>query len=173
MSNLINHAIRELKSIGMYGSEDEMNRQMVSNIMELLQVLSSQGHSGFSHSYLMRMFTKLADFKPIGPLTGEDSEWNDVSSYGGSTMYQNNRCPSVFKDENGAYNIDGKVFWEWALDEQGEPLKSYYGCRDSRVPVTFPYVVPDKPIYEYRRSDAEPPSPPQTEKGIVFMFTFP
>jgi len=48
-----------------------------------------------------------------------------------------------------------------------EPYKSYYTSRDSRVPVTFPYVVPEKPIYEYRHSDATPQQPPQNEKGFL------
>jgi hypothetical protein len=46
------------------------------------------------------------------------------------------------------------VFWEWYEGEDGR-FKSYYTSRDSRVPVTFPYTVPDKPIYEYRESGAE------------------
>ena len=76
----------------------------------------------------------------------------------------------MFKEANGeCYDIDGKVFWEWAMpyEEGGKPYKSYYTCRESRVPVTFPYTVPDKPIYEYRHSDAEPRSAPQNEQGFL------
>ena len=79
---------------------------------------------------------------------------------------------SVFKNEKGeSYDIDGKVFWEWAMPYEGrepyEPYKSYYSCRESSVPVTFPYSPPDKPIYEYRHSDADPKTPPQNEQGFL------
>jgi hypothetical protein len=73
----------------------------------------------------------------------------------------------VFKDETGTYDIDGKVFWEWYKDEDGNAVKSHYTSRESRVPVTFPYTAPDKPIYEYRQSDAEPRTPLQTEEGFI------
>jgi hypothetical protein len=33
--------------------------------------------------------------------------------------------------------------------------------------VTFPYIVPDKPIYKWKQSDAEPRTPAQTEEGII------
>ena len=158
--SLVSHAKAELKSIGMLDSEDEMNTMMCNNIIQLLEVFAEQGHSGFSAPYCINMFTKLASFKPLGPLTGADDEWANVSDHGnGEPWYQNKRCGSVFKDKDGAYNIDGKVFWEWARrpldeDEPGYPgihtYKWSYTCRESRVPVTFPYTVPDEPIYEYR-----------------------
>lgn len=175
-SNFIWHCINELKAIGMYGSDDEMNRLMTSNIMELCQAFERQGHSGFSANYCLETFHKLASWKPLAPLTGEDDEWVK-HDYGTEPSYQNKRRSSVFKDADGnAYDIDGKVFWEWNRrpldeDEPGYPgfktYKSYYTCRESRVPVTFPYVVPDRPIYEYRYSDAEPAAPKQTEEGII------
>ena len=52
-------------------------------------------------------------------------------------------------------------------EEGDNPYKSYYTNRDSRVPVTFPYIVPDKPIYEYRHSEATPQQPPQNENGFI------
>jgi hypothetical protein len=74
-------------------------------------------------------------------LTGEDWEWSDVRhNSDGSIHYQNKRCSHVFKDETGAYDINGKVFYEWYTDENGEKFKSHYTSRDSRVPVTFPYI---------------------------------
>ena len=82
---------------------------------------------------------------------------------------QPRKCPlcrsNNFKEDDGeAYNIDGKVFWEWydvplEQDEVGYPgfrkIKSYYSSRDSRVPVTFPYTIPNEPIYEYRESNTK------------------
>lgn len=147
---------------------DEMQEMICKHVMKLIEIFEEEGHSGSTAPYAINMFKRLASFKPIAPLTGEDSEWHDVSEYSGKTTYQNKRCSSVFKEgkDGQAYNIDGKVFWEWAVYE-GEPFKSYYSSRDSRVPVTFPYVVPEEPEYVYRQSDAEPRTPPQTEEGII------
>ena len=168
MSNLLSHAEDELNRIGMTeDSPDEMNRMMRKHILHMMQEFANEGHSGFSASYAISILTKLMDFKPLSPLTGEDDEWVK-HDYGNDVTYQNKRRSSVFKDGDGeCYDIDGKVFWEWYRNEEGEAVKTYYTCRESRVPVTFPYVVPDKPIYEYRQSDAEPKSPPQNEQGLL------
>jgi len=93
--NLVDYAIDELKAIGMYGTGDEMNQMMSNNIIELLEVFSKQGHSGFSAPYCINMFKQLANYKPLSPLTGNDDEWNCVSEQSGYTMYQNkykNNC---------------------------------------------------------------------------------
>jgi hypothetical protein len=134
----------------------------------MMQEFADEGHSGFSASYAISILTKLFDFKPLSPLTGEDDEWHDVSEYGGTTLFQNKRYSSIFKEgkDGEAYDNNGKVFWEWTCHEN-KIFKSYYKCRESSVPVTFPYTVPDKPIYEYRHSDAEPRTPPQNEEGFL------
>lgn len=166
MSNLLKHAERELNLIGMT-EEDEYNGAMRKHILHMMQEFADEGHSGFSARYALNILTKLMDFKPLTTLTGEDGEWIK-HDYGCDPTYQNKRAGHVFKDDAGqAYDIDGKVFWEWYKNENGEDVKSYYTCRESRVPVTFPYTVPDKPIYEYRHSDAEPKSPPQNEEGFL------
>jgi hypothetical protein len=158
----------ELDRIGMTeDSPDEMNRMMRKHILHMMQEFANEGHSGMSAGYAINILTKLFDFKPLSPLTGDDSEWVK-HDYGSELMYQNKRRSSVFKDANGeCYDIDGKVFWEWYKTDDGDVSRSYYSCRESRVPVTFPYTVPDKPIYEYRHSNAEPKSPPQNEEGFL------
>ena len=170
MSNLVKHAERELDLLGMTGG-DEYESAMRKHILHMVKEFADEGHSGFSAPYAIKILTKLMDFKPLTPLTGEDSEWNDVASYGdGTTMHwQNNRHSSVFKDADGScYDIDGKVFWEWFIDlETGQAIKIYYTARDSRVPVTFPYTVPDKPIYEYRHTVEDGSIALQNEDGFI------
>jgi hypothetical protein len=172
MSNLVNHAMAEFRAAGWVDEDgnfnDEMQHAICDNVIELLTIFGEQGHSGSSAPYAIELFTNLAKFKPLVPLTGEDWEWNDVSEYHpGKPSLQNNRCSHVFKDENGAYDINGKVFWEWCQpwEEGGEPYKSYYTCRESRVPVTFPYTP--KTEYVYRHSDADPQQPAQNEEGFL------
>jgi len=165
MSNLLSYAEDELNRIGMTeDSPDEMNVMMRKHIVHMVKEFSEEGHSGFSGRYALNILTKLLEFKPLTPLTGADDEWNLV----GDGHWQNKRCSSVFKGVDGScYDIDGKVFWEWYRDENGEAVKTYYTSKGCSVPVTFPYTPPDKPIYEYRHSDAEPRTPPQNEQGFL------
>lgn len=171
MSNLESHAKMEFRAAGWLDDNgnymDEMQGMICDHVLKLLQVFSDEGHSGTSAPYAIRLFSRLASFEPLVPLTGEDWEWNDT----GRGVFQNKRASHVFKDESGAYDINGKVFWEWCKPYEGrepqEPYKSYYTCRESRVPVTFPYTVPDKPEYVYRHSDADPQQPKQDENGFI------
>ena len=141
MSNLVEYAKEELKRIGMIDSGEPYNDWASKEILDLIELFSSQDHSGFSAPYVINAFSRLAMFKPLTPLTGEDDEWREITSGG----FQNKRYSAVFKDskDGTAYNIEGKVF----TDNGGE---TWYTCRDSRVDVTFPYVVPDKPERVYR-----------------------
>jgi hypothetical protein len=145
MSNLTDWAKSELDRL-ITGDSDgaEMQRAITKNILEIVEVFSKQGHSGFSASYALNIIKRLLDWKPITPLTGEDSEWIDqTESNGGNSLQQNNRCSAVFRhnnDNSTAYYIDGKVF----SDDGGE---SWFTNKESCVPVIFPYVVPEKPEY--------------------------
>lgn len=171
--SLVEHAKVEFRAAGWCDENgkfnDEMQHFMCDQIIELLTIFGEHGHSGSSAPYAIELFSKLAKFEPLVPLTGEDWEWT-LLDYGVDPKWQNKRCSRVFKDANGeAYDIDGKVFWEWCKPYEGrepmEPYKSYYTCRESRTPVTFPYTP--KTEYVYRHSDAEPGQPAQTEEGFI------
>ena len=143
MSNLVEYAKDELKRIGMVDSGEPYNDMGTKAILDLIELFSSQGHSGFSAPYVINAFSRLAMFKPLSPLTGEDDEWNDVGD-----IFQNKRYSAVFKNKDGvAYNVEGKVF-----TDDGDV---WYTCKDSKVNVTFPYVVPDKPEEIYRNKEVE------------------
>ena len=177
----LDHALMEFRAAGWVDQNDnwiEPYQQLVcEGVLKLLMVFSEEGHSGTSAPYAINLFKQLAMFEPIVPLTGEDWEWSDVRHNGdGSIHHQNKRCSHVFKDskDGQAYDIDGKVFWEWCPcplkeGEEGYPgtgmFKSYYTGYESRTLVTFPYT-PTKQ-YVYKQSSAEPTTPPQTEQGIL------
>lgn len=135
MSNLEEHAKRELLALGYDPNEkqDDPNKWIQDNILELIRVFAKQDHSGSSAPYCVNLFSKLAMFEPACPLTGEDSEWNEVGADGeNGVLYQNNRCSHVFKNDKGAYDTDGKIF--------REPNGCCYTSFASHVPVTFPYT---------------------------------
>ena len=166
MSNLHKHALTEFRAAGWTDEngkfKDEMQEMICNHVLKLLDVFSDEGHSGSSAPYAINLFSKLAKFEPVAPLTGEDWEWSDT----GHGVLQNMRDSRVFKEieTSQAYFIEGKVFWEWSGTKE-EPYKSHYTCRESRVYVTFPYVP--KTEYVYRYSDATPPAPAQTEEGLL------
>ena len=142
MGNLVDYAKDELKRIGMIDSGEPYNDWATEAILDLIELFASQGHSGFTAPYVLYMFCRLAMFKPVSPLTGEDDEWKDV----GDGLLQNKRYSAVFKGKDGtAYNVEGKVF-----TDDGEV---WYTSKDSRVNVIFPYVVPEKPEYVYRNKE--------------------
>lgn len=128
--NLLKHAERELAIAGydLNSKEEEPNKWMSENVIELISVFANQGHSGSSAPHLIRLFSKLANFEALSPLTGEDSEWNSVTD----TLYQNNRCSHVFKENGVAYDGEGKIF--------RDPDGSCWQNLESRTPVTFPYT---------------------------------
>lgn len=155
--SLIKHALREFQTLGykpVEQEEDGPNKWIQENVLELLRVFGEQGHSGLSAPRCVELFSKLAKYEPLCPLSGEDSEWNEV----GPGVFQNNRCGHVFKQadrfDGQPYDSNGKIFWEWCerdLDpeEEGYPgksrFKSYWTARESCVPITFPYT----PTREY------------------------
>ena len=136
MSNLNKHAIAEFKAAGWLDETgayvDEMQADICEHVLNLLRVFSDEGHSGSTAPYTVNLFKKLAMFEPITPLTGEESEWIEVSE----GLFQNKRCSRVFKQadrfDGQPYDLDGKVF--------REPNGSCYTSKDSMVPITFPYT---------------------------------
>ncbi len=138
MSNLVDHAEMELEALGMgKDAEDEMNKAMHDYVIEMVKTFSKQGHSGHSAAYAANVIYKLLNYEPLGPLTGEDSEWVDVSEQSGYPLWQNKRCSHVFKNKDGAYDIEGRIF--------RDPDGSTWANKDSHVRIEFPYV----PTREY------------------------
>ena len=147
MSKIIEHAWREFQIAGWCDEnrkfDDEMQELICKNVIEVLKVLSNQGHSGSSISYLKRILFNLIDFKPISPLTGGDDEWMEV----GTGVFQNKRMGSVFKSKdmfNGqAYWLEGKIFYEET--EDGD--RTCFTGPGSVVPITFPFNPNVEPEY--------------------------
>lgn len=131
---IIEFAKRELKYL--LDSKEEYDNRMAENVLELLNVFANQGHSGFSAPWCIQLFSRLSMYKPLGPLTGEDDEWEKVDH----NSYQNKRCPSVFKKgkDGKAYNISARVF----SDDGGE---TWFYSKKSCEYIDFPYTVPNEP----------------------------
>jgi hypothetical protein len=129
MSNLVDHAKRELKLIGAFDKDKDFYGGMTGKaVMQLVRLFAKQGHSGMSASLVRSLFDKVARYEPISPLTGEDDEWNEIRS----GLLQNKRCSRVFKRDGVAYDSEGIIF--------REPNGTCYQNINSRVNIIFPYT---------------------------------
>jgi hypothetical protein len=131
--NLVHHALTELEVAGHFGADD-MSALAARGAVDLVRVFSTQGHSGFSASFMRHLFHKLVAYEPLGPLTGADAEWFDHGDEMPAGRFQNKRASHVFKDtvDGTAYDIDAVVF--------EEPSGARFTGRHSRQFVTFPYT---------------------------------
>lgn len=127
--------------------KDGMQEAICNHVLKLLEVFSDEGHSGTSAPYAVDLFSKLALFKPLVPLTGEDWEWYTICDdrTNNVTIHQNTRASNVFKQsdryDGKPYDIEGKVFWEWRKHPDDDtPFKSYFTSADSFVVIEFPYT---------------------------------
>jgi len=101
MSNLMEYAKYELKMGGFVDKDDKDNvyeRMIANSVMELIRVFINQKHSGRSADMIIDLFSRLAKFKNITPLTFKDDEWQEVEN----NFFQNKRNLAVFKNgKNG------------------------------------------------------------------------
>ena len=131
MSKLKDYSVNEISLIK---GNDEYADHVYNDALKLVEKLSEQGHSGMSKNMVLNALSRLADFKPLSPLTGEESEWGTDAS-----PDQNNRAYQVFRRDDGtAFDIEARVF----SDDGGE---SWYTNGNSFKDITFPYDVPDEP----------------------------
>lgn len=129
--NLSEFADRELRLAGYDSDSPEFVKSTVyRNVMDLIHTFEDQRHSGMSASWILAIFQTLAAFKPLGPLTGEDSEWVLVDESRG--LYQNARCGRVIRENGVAYDTEGKVF------KTCDGVT--YTAPEGKVPVVFPYT---------------------------------
>jgi hypothetical protein len=109
LTGTVAHADRELKLAGFGVSDSDdawFSKAVYDNVMQLVQTLASQHHTGWSVHQILNIFDRVARYKLLTPLTGEDGEWNLLGK-----EWQNLRLSSVFKGitDNGevyCYDID-------------------------------------------------------------------
>lgn len=103
-SNLVKHFKSECEFISKIDN-DKMQKLMNRNVEDILSIISSQGHSGFSISYMKSMLNKAIDFKPLSKLTLNDDEFSEC--YEG-TM-QNKRDSRIFKYDDGTFSFNDAI----------------------------------------------------------------
>lgn len=119
MTNTQLHAKTELEILSANATNPD-NRPIIEEftpeILALCEKFGNSGQSGSSAPYVAKALSlaieKLCLQETISPITGEDSEWCDVTEINdGVTLYQNNRCGGLFKEgkEGKAHYIDAIV----------------------------------------------------------------
>jgi len=137
---LVEHAREELTRAGLFDEDSDYGGMLGTAVLELVEKFSEQGHSGYSAGMAVSLFTKVALYEPLTPLSGDDDEWNDVSDIGGRNggeLLQNKRHSSVFKDDGVCYDIDAVTV--------RDPHGGTWGAR-SRDPITFPYTPTNRVV---------------------------
>jgi hypothetical protein len=99
---LVDYAKEELRRVG----DLEYDGMVAKSALEIVELFASQGHSGGSAQITIALVSRLMQYQPLSPLTGEDDEWTEVASQDDQPLFQNKRCPSVFKNSERAWDID-------------------------------------------------------------------
>jgi len=94
MSNLVEHARRELEILG----ED---KETVEGYLRVIKAFADMGHSGGSASIAIPIVNKLLQFENLKPLSNNPSEWEDRSEMSGYPLWQNKRNPKYFSTDGG------------------------------------------------------------------------
>lgn len=103
-SNLELHAERELRAAGLFDKDSDYGGMMGEAVLRLIRTHAAEGHSGLSHSWALDLFTRLANFQVLTPLTNDPAEWMEV----GPKLWQSKRQSDAFSEDGGAtwYSVD-------------------------------------------------------------------
>lgn len=94
MSNLVEHARRELELIG----EDPVYS---ASLVAAVAAFGSFGHSGASAEMARAQLHALLGFEALSPLSSDPAEWCDVAEVSGIPLWQNRRNPAAFSEDCG------------------------------------------------------------------------
>lgn len=104
-AGLVQHAERELRLAGLFDKDADYGGELGKSVLELCDVFSKQGHSGFSAECALDLFSRLASWGNLSPLTSEPGEWDDMSGPSGYPLWQNKRNSKAFSEDGG------KTWW--------------------------------------------------------------
>ena len=109
--SLVQHAQLELELSGYFKEDSDFYGGMTGKaVMELIEVFANQGHSGMSAGIVASLFSKLANYEPLQPVTGRDEEWAEAfNDSNGHPVYQNKRCSAMFKHAGGRVTYNDSI----------------------------------------------------------------
>ncbi len=141
MSNTIHHALSEFVFAGWMTQDgvfnDESQESICQDMIQVIELIDGQDHSGFSIQYLITHLPPLLKQEPLTPLTGEADEWMQFQD----DLYMNKRCHRVVKygENEPSYDTEGVVYYEKTIDSDGKESRTYF-IEKPTTPITFPYT---------------------------------
>lgn len=103
-SPMIAHARRELELVGWYEPDsDGLHPEWwAESLIAAVAEVTHYGHSGGTIGFAIGMLEDLISFKPLGPLTSNPEEWQEVTEYmDGTPCWQNRRDGRCFSYDRG------------------------------------------------------------------------
>lgn len=105
MSNLVDHARRELETI----KEDP---QHIEGMLKMVETFAEMGHSGASAAIAIAQLNGILQFQNLSPLTDDPDEWyfhgnidfglaEDAWHNGAGGVWQNKRNGEAFSNDGG------------------------------------------------------------------------
>lgn len=140
--SLYNYAKSELDRIpkDKEGMQELVNQQ----ILEIVKCFSEQGHSGFSGGYVISTLERLLKFKPLSSITDDPAEWEFSYKNGGISVFQNNRCSSVFMKKDACGNILEITDHDATLVSDNGGITWFHSNRFKKK-IKLPYLPPTTP----------------------------
>lgn len=146
----------ELERHKLFDSEGDFYGGMTGKaVIELLQVLEKQDHSGMSRNIVTKLFYRLAKGLPLSSVTNDLEEWEVVGQKCGHACYRNIRCPQITmswdskQEKYQAYDTNAVIF-------SNDGGKTWFSSADSTIQIELPYNVPIdvKKVYVSDESDS-------------------
>lgn len=130
------HAERELRRAGLFDKDSDYGGMVGKAVMKLIRMMSGQGHSGFSAGLVTDLFSRLARYENLTPLTDDPGEWNHIAEpiAGQPDLWQSSRRPDAFSNDAGKtyyllgdheenYVEDGMTWTRRAPEAKWPPLR--------------------------------------------------
>lgn len=97
MSNLVEHARRELELCGQTAEDPGYAASIVATVA----AFASYGHPGGSAFAAIEQVCALLRFENLSSLTDDPAEWEDRTEMSGTPLWQSRRNPAAFSDDAG------------------------------------------------------------------------
>lgn len=114
---ILDHAKRELSIAGLDKKGSDYDGDLAKWVIQIIEVFSSQGHSGNSARDTIDVVRQLINWGPLSPFTTNPAEWQETTDIlseeqksAGERLWQNQRSPSVFSTDAGKtwFRMDGE-----------------------------------------------------------------
>lgn len=106
MATLQEHAKAELQRAGLFDKDSDYNGMLGDAVMDLVKCFAEQGHSGYSASMTIHIFSKVAAYETLTPLENPSVTGEYVAH--GVDVWQSTRDGALFSANQGRtwYHLD-------------------------------------------------------------------